>query len=293
MGRAQLKHGFALLLCVLLLSGCVTKGTHRVALNDLASARADAETLQSSLTQAETDIDALRDELASERRALEAERQRLQGDIRLLEEDLARMDMQRAEARSEADQLQTALRQRGGEYRALEARLASLSAIEQEIRDRNRIYEEVIGRFQSLIDGGQLSVSIARGRLVIQLPQDILFESGSANVGRDGQTTLAEVGAVLAELSDRKFQIEGHTDNVPIATQRFPSNWELSSGRALSVVRLLVAAGVTPENLSGAGYGEFQPVADNDDRESRQLNRRIEIVMLPNLDLIAQSQLPG
>jgi chemotaxis protein MotB len=98
---------------------------------------------------------------------------------------------------------------------------------------------------------------------------------------------------VLAELDDRRFQVEGHTDNVPIATERFPSNWELSSARALSVVQLLVRGGVAPESLSGAGYGEFQPVASNDDRESRRRNRRIEIVMLPNLDVIAGTQVPG
>jgi chemotaxis protein MotB len=77
---------------------------------------------------------------------------------------------------------------------------------------------------------------------------------------------------------------------VPISTAQFPSNWELSSARALSVVRVLIDAGVSPENLSGAGYGEFQPVASNDDREGRRLNRRIEIVMLPNLDVIADTE---
>ena len=144
-----------------------------------------------------------------------------------------------------------------------------------------------------MIDGGQLSVSIVRGRLVIQLPQDILFESGSAVVGREGRETLASVGTVLADLEDRRFQIEGHTDNVPIATARFPSNWELSSARALSVVRLLIENNVSPDNVSGAGYGEFQPVASNDEPQTRRLNRRIEIVMLPNLDVIAAAQVPG
>ena len=71
--------------------------------------------------------------------------------------------------------------------------------------------------------------------------------------------------------------IEVHTDNVPIATARFPSNWELSSARALSVVRVLVEQNVRPENVSGAGYGEFQPVASNEAPETRRLNRRIEI----------------
>ncbi|MCA1790004.1 MAG: OmpA family protein, partial [Thioalkalivibrio sp.] len=130
-------------------------------------------------------------------------------------------------------------------------------------------------------------------RMVIQLPQDILFASGSATIGADGRSTIQEIGSVLAELSDREFQVEGHTDNVPISTERFPSNWELSSARALSVVRLLIQAGVSPERVSGAGFGEFHPVASNDDATSRRRNRRIEIVMLPNLDVIAGTNLPN
>ncbi|NNF29617.1 MAG: OmpA family protein, partial [Gemmatimonadetes bacterium] len=155
--------------------------------------------------------------------------------------------------------------------------------------ERNAIYENVIGRFRSLIEAGQLSVSIDRGRMVINLPQDILFPSGSATLNADGRGTLSEVGAVLTTIEDRRFQVEGHTDNVPISTARFPSNWELSAARALSVVNLLQNSGVPPERLSGAGYGEYQPVASNDDADGRRLNRRIEIVMLPNLDVISNA----
>ena len=164
---------------------------------------------------------------------------------------------------------------------------------EQEIRERNRIYEDVLGRFRSLIDAGRLSVSISRGRLVINLPQDILFASGSATLGRDGRQTVAEVASVLAEIEDRRFQVEGHTDNVPISTAQFPSNWELSAARALSVVKILVEQGVAPDNVSGAGYGEYHPVATNTTPDGRRLNRRIEIVMLPNLDVIAESGVGG
>jgi chemotaxis protein MotB len=123
--------------------------------------------------------------------------------------------------------------------------------------------------------------------MVLQLPQDVLFASGSATLNAEGTETLGRIGTVLAELAGRRFQVEGHTDNVPIATERFPSNWELSTGRALSVVRLLVRQGVPSENLSGAGFGEYQPVASNDAPEGRRSNRRIEIVMLPNLDLLS------
>lgn len=271
-------------------SGCVSKGTHNTTLAQLAETRADREDLMAEIERREALERALRAELADTVRVARAREAALRADTTRLAREVERMDMLRQQARSEASRLETALGQRGAEFRQLQQRLEALSDIEREIRDRNRIYEDIIGRFRSLIDGGQLSVEIVRGRLVIQLPQDILFESGSAVVGREGRQTLASVGSVLAELDERRFQIEGHTDNVPISTQRFPSNWELSSARALAVVRILIEQGVDPANVSGAGYGEFQPVASNDDREGRRLNRRIEIVMLPNLDVIAAAQ---
>ena len=288
--RARGTLPLAALLLTLGSGACVKKSTHQAALGDLARVRADMQAY-------EEQVEAEMAQNAAERAE---ERGRLEGRISVLEQNLD--DLQRRyeqsetrfeEARDEVDRLEVLLNERGSEYRDLQRRLQSLSAIERETRERNAIYEEVIGRFQSLIEGGRLSVAIDRGRLVIQLPQDILFESGSAALARDGQTTLAEVAGVLQEFDDRRFQVEGHTDDVPIATARFPSNWELSAARALSVVRLMVDRGVRPENISGAAYGEFQPRASNDDREGRRLNRRIEIVMLPNLDVVAGTTLPG
>jgi chemotaxis protein MotB len=277
------------------LSACVKKSTHEVALADLAQAREEGEELRDRVAAQE----AREAELERELREVEAREARLERRIAELEREVRTLETLRSEAvaglnttRSEVERLQLLLSQRGSEYEALREQLATLRAIEEEIRDRNRIYEDMIGRFQSLIDGGQVSVNIVRGRMVIQLPQDILFASGSANIGAEGRRTLQEVGSVIAELDDREFQVEGHTDDVPISTERFPSNWELSSARALSVVRLLIQAGVNPERVSGAGFGEFQPVASNDDAAGRRRNRRIEIVMLPNLDVIAGTTLP-
>lgn len=291
MSRAFAVRGLIPLL-VLASSACVSKGTHNVALADLAQTQAEREDLLAEIERRQAVERGLRAELADSLRTARAREAELRADTTRLAREVERMDMLRSQARAEADRLETALGDRGVEFRQLQRRLEALSDIEQEIRDRNRIYEDIIGRFRSLIDGGQLSVEIVRGRLVIQLPQDILFESGSAVVGSEGRETLASVGAVLAELDERRFQIEGHTDNVPISTPRFPSNWELSSARALAVVRILIEQGVDPANVSGAGYGEFQPVADNDDRDGRRLNRRIEIVMLPNLDVIATAPPP-
>lgn len=265
---------------------CVKKSTYETALGELARTEQQRDSviereaeLEREMAEREARADSIQSALSRRLEEVQAERARLQAELE--------------EARADAERLDTMLGLRGAELQSLERRLRSLQAVEQEIRERNAIYEDVIDRFQSLMDGGQLSVAIDRGRMVIQLPQDILFASGSATLGSEGRDVIAQVGEVLADFPDRRFQVEGHTDNVPISTERFPSNWELSSARALAVVRLLTQQGVAPENVSGAAYGEHQPVAPNDDRESRRLNRRIEIVMLPNLDVIAETQLPG
>lgn len=285
-----------LLPALLLSTGCVKKSTHESTLAALSEARMDHEALREEMADR---VEGLEAELDATRRANEAEQTRLNAQIEAVRDSLSTMtDRHREaqarfdEARTEVHRLELVQRQRGEEFQRLNQRLQALSAIEREVRQRNDIYEEVIGRFRSLIDAGRLSVAIDRGRMVIQLPQDILFESGSATLGADGRTTLAEVATVLADIDDRSFQVEGHTDDVPIATARFPSNWELSTARALSVVRLLVDRGVAPGTLSGAGYGEYRPVSDNESPEGRRRNRRIEIVMLPNLDVIAAAQIP-
>jgi chemotaxis protein MotB len=271
------------LLLVPLATGCVKRST-------LNNAIADAQAVELSLR---SDLDAswVREQgLERDIAALEAEGERMEGVIADLQQQRSQLQDRLGLAAEEVHRLEVLLSDQGTEYDQLQERLEQLRAVEAEVRERNAIYEDVLGRFRSLIDGGQLAVSIARGRMVIQLPQDVLFASGSATLGAEGRQTLSQVGTVLAELDDRTFQVEGHTDNVPIANAPFASNWELSSARALSVVRVLIEAGVSPEHLSGAGYGEFQPVASNDDRDSRRLNRRIEIVMLPNLDVIAGTE---
>jgi chemotaxis protein MotB len=277
----------------LLFSGCVKKSSHQQVLDQFAQARADHETLASGLRE---QLEARDGEISELRAAAESEASRRNAREAELNQEIADAREQRSriegyfeEARTEVHRLEVLLSERGEDFRRLQSRLNSMAAVEREQRERNRIYEEVLARFRTLIDGGRLTVSIVNGRMVIHLPQDILFESGSANLSRDGRQTLGEVAGVLAELTDRRFQVEGHTDNVPISTARFPSNWELSAARSLSVVHLLTEQGVSPENLSGAGYGEHQPVASNENPENRRRNRRIEIVMLPNLNLIAST----
>ena len=285
--------GLFAILVLLLLPACVQKGTHNRTLQELSSARADgeqlAEELQGELARRDDREARLRNQLED----LQAEADRLIEDLGTSRRETIRTQEQLAEAELDARRARDLLNAQGAESQRLRGRLDQLAAIEEEIRERNRIYEEVLGRFRSLIDAGRLSVSIVRGRMVINLPQDILFASGSADLGMDGRETLSEIATVLGEFDDRTFQVEGHTDDDPISTAQFPSNWELSAARALSVVKLLVARGVSQELVSGAAYGEFQPLATNQTEEGQRLNRRIEIVMLANLDVIAESGTGG
>jgi chemotaxis protein MotB len=124
--------------------------------------------------------------------------------------------------------------------------------------------------------------------MVIGLSTDILFSSGSARLSAAGKNSIKEVTGLLAGLEGRKYQIEGHTDNVPIKSNVFPSNWELASARAISVLNTMIDAGMPAERVSAASFGDTQPTADNSTPEGRSANRRIAIVIVPDL-----SQLPG
>jgi chemotaxis protein MotB len=219
---------------------------------------------------------ALEGELGAERASVAMEREevgRLQAELARLTEEKVRVLEDRGALRAQVDEMRAALAELERQRLATESRVQA--------------YRDLVERFRALIDAGALEVRIVDGRMVVILSSDILFPSGSAGLSSDGESTLTAVAGVLAEL-DRPFQVEGHTDNVPIHTERFPDNWYLGSARAIGVVGHLVKHGVPPERLSAASYGEHRPRAFNDTADSRARNRRIEIVVVPDL-----SELPG
>ena len=122
---------------------------------------------------------------------------------------------------------------------------------------------------------------------VISLTSEVLFNSGSARIKPAGREVLSLIASTLNTYPDRAISIEGHTDNEPIGRGSFyKSNWELSAARALAAVELLQADNrVAPNRLKLVGHGEFSPIASNDTEEGRQLNRRIEIRLLPPGDI--------
>jgi len=123
-----------------------------------------------------------------------------------------------------------------------------------------------------------VKVEVTEKGIAIMLRDPVGFASGSADLKEQGKEILKDVGDVIKTNPDLKVRVEGHTDDVPIHSNRYASNWELSSARSLSVVQLLSAqTGIQPQNMSAVGYGEYRPVVPNTSSENRAQNRRIQI----------------
>lgn len=127
--------------------------------------------------------------------------------------------------------------------------------------------------------GNTLVNTIEERGLVVSINETLLFASGSADITAQAREILSKVGTVLGDVPNQ-IKVEGHTDNLPINTMQFPSNWELSAARSTNVVKILQAEGMPPNRLSAAGYGEYRPIASNDTEAGRTRNRRIDLVIL-------------
>jgi len=191
---------------------------------------------------------------------------------------------------SQFDQLKNQLAAVGGEKAALAKRLGATKQELAELRKqralaeaRARTFRNLIKRLKSMIDSGKLKVRIRKGRMIVQLADKILFDPARTKLKKAGKLALKELAAVLKDIGDRDFLVAGHTDNIPIKTRKYRSNWELSAARAVEVVKYLQSQGVDPKRLAAAGFSEYDPVGDNSTDGGRKSNRRIEIVLLPKL----------
>jgi chemotaxis protein MotB len=143
-------------------------------------------------------------------------------------------------------------------------------------------FKQMTRELSRMIDSGRLQVSFRRGRMVVELKAQVLFPSGSADLTAGGKDALKEVAKSLRGFKGRHFIVAGHTDNIPVSGP-FENNWALSSARALNVTGALIRAGLRPQQLVAAGYGEYDPIARNNSEAGRQANRRIEIILEPRL----------
>lgn len=193
-----------------------------------------------------------------------------------------------AEATSAADKFKAWGTGTQADKEALQKKLAELEKAKAASEAREAMFRGLAEKLRSMVDAGQIKVTVRNGRMLLVLPNDILFDSGKVELKDEGKTAIANVAKVLAGMADRHFLVAGHTDNVPIKTHKFRSNWELSTQRAVEVTRLLVEGGMKPSQLGAAGYADFDPAASNDTPDGQKQNRRIEIVVEPNL-----SELPS
>jgi chemotaxis protein MotB len=158
---------------------------------------------------------------------------------------------------------------------------ALIERAKMELEQKSSQYEQLAKSLQGEIEAGKIELSELRGRTTVKLKDKILFGSGSATIGREGRAALAKVAEALRGVQGKTIRVEGHTDDIPTGQNSFPTNWELSSARAIAVVRLLESNGVDPGILAAAAYSQHQPVGDNSTPEGRSQNRRIEIVLVP------------
>ena len=256
---------------------CVLSSTHEALQKELADTRAELDASQSSNKNLQSELE----REVAESKALGEKIAALQAELAAAQEAKAALERDKAAMLSDTQQLQSSIDE-------MQSALAELSKRKAEADARIAEFKGLIARFQSLIDAGKLKVQIVDGRMVVVLASDVLFASGSSNLSRDGKAAIAEVAALLADIPDRKFQIEGHTDNVPIHTAAYPSNWELASARALTVLKTMLDSGMPTDRISAASYGDSKPARDNETPEGKAANRRIEIVVTPDL-----STLPG
>ncbi len=127
--------------------------------------------------------------------------------------------------------------------------------------------------------GDHIVLQVLENKIIIQIKGQVLFKSGSAELNREAAPILDEIIEVISEYSEYKVNIKGHTDNVPISTPRFPSNWELSAIRATDVLKYLIEGGIHPARLTATGYGDVMPLVPNNSSENRATNRRVEFVL--------------
>ena len=242
-------------------SACVTSGTFEAKEAELAKALKEKDALSQDNAKLQAKVDDLNKQIADQKR---------------------QMDQIRAHGKGKADELQAGMDN-------LQKRLDELEQQKKQAEARAAMFRSLVDKLRSMVDAGQIKVTVRNGRMLLVLPNDILFDSGKTELKVEGKDAIGKVAKVLATMpADRHFLVAGHTDNLPIHSKKFRSNWELSTERAVEVVRLLIDSGMKPSQVGAAGYAEYDPAADNATPDGQKQNRRIEIVVEPNL-----SELPS
>ena len=242
--------------------------------DELASRSIELTARQSQLDQAEDALATSRADAASQK-ALNEEAQL----------EIERLIAATLTLRNELNELRALLAEKEAQSLADKVTIASLgkslnAALASRVQELQKFKSDFFGRLRDIL-GARSDVTVVGDRFIFQ--SEVLFEQGQARLGKAGRAQLTEIGAALMEISNEipadipwVLQVDGHTDDVPVSGV-YRDNWQLSTERALSVVRYLIQQGVPAERLAATGYGEFQPIAKGTSIDARSRNRRIEL----------------
>jgi len=258
-------------------TGCVTQGTYDELMAKHKKLGGKLKASESLSARRQRRIEALDASIAKVKKALAAVQKELASTRENMSEKLRnrKRELRRQAAELEAKML---------ELKKSRWALRELAKIKAEMKRQKELNDKLKLSFAKMISAGRLKLINRRGKLVIQMASKVLFKSGKARLTKEGTDALRDLAGVLKRIN-RHFQVAGHTDNIPMRKRKYKDNWGLSSYRATVVVRLLLKNGVPGHRLSGAGFGAFDPVASNRRASGRALNRRIEITLLPAVNI--------
>lgn len=247
------------LLLMFVLQGCLSRPYER---------RPDPE-----IDRLNREIDLLEDQRDFELADVTSESERR---LKVLWKELERL---RAKEKENTAELEARYQEKMAELekKILDLRRQNLEEIKQLQVEKQALEKEL----QQYARSGDVTIFRSEGGVTVRFVERVLFESGKADVKPEGMKLLDKVISVLRKFPDRELRVEGHTDNVPISTSRFPSNWELSAARALNVLKFITRHGdVRQDRVSAVAFGEFRPIATNETPEGRRKNRRVDIVLV-------------
>ncbi len=265
--------------------GCVSSGKYQERLADIDNLKRNVSSLYETLRQKEAELA----KLNKEHEDLKKQSQALSEDNKNLNDILkAKKD----ELNKKIAELRAKLANREVEIFSLQKHMDELSqekaeAVaekEKSIAELKKTYDSMVSAMQEEIQKGEVTITQLKDKLTLSMVEKILFDSGSAEIKKNGKKVLDRVAEILKKVTDKQIRIEGYTDNVPIGpmlVEKFPTNWELSTTRATNVVRYLQQDGIDPQLLGACGYSEYRPIASNDTEEGKAKNRRIEVVLIP------------